>query len=392
LISGEYPPMQGGVADYTQIMARCFARRGHAVSVLTSARASQTDVTGDEDISVRAEIDRWGWIPLLTAVRSLAQEAHPDVINIQYQAAAYGMHPAITLLPRLCRWGLGPRIPCVVTYHDLLVPYLFPKAGRLRWRAVLALAQGASRVIVTNAEDEERLERENGLPPVDRIPIGSNVTTSLPLGYDRRAWRAGWDAAESTLVLCYFGFLNASKGGEELIEALATLRKKGRDVHLVMIGGSLGASDPTNRVYLERVRQAIETDQMSQHVTWTGHLSDEEVSASFGASDIAVLPYRDGASFRRGSLMAALTHGMPIVSCTPRVQMPEIVHGENMWLTPAGDGAALAEGIARLADDPGLRARLGAGARSLSSRFDWDRIADLTLCTFEQAIESWRRV
>ena len=35
LISGEYPPMQGGVGDYTQEMAREFVAQGHQVSVLT---------------------------------------------------------------------------------------------------------------------------------------------------------------------------------------------------------------------------------------------------------------------------------------------------------------------------------------------------------------------
>jgi len=34
LISGEYPPMQGGVGDYTREMARSFVTLGHEVWVL----------------------------------------------------------------------------------------------------------------------------------------------------------------------------------------------------------------------------------------------------------------------------------------------------------------------------------------------------------------------
>ena len=47
---------------------------------------------------------------------------------------------------------------------------------------------------------------------------------------------------------------------------------------------------------------------------------------------------------------------------------------------------ALAAAILRLADDPALRARLGAGGRRLVEReFSEDRIADATL-------ELWRRL
>lgn len=386
LISGEYPPMQGGVADYSHILAQRFGQRGHSVGVLTSRDAAGASVFGDEGVTPRAVMARWGWWELTSAARRAAAEIEPDVINIQYQAAAYGMHPAINLLPRLFSLGMAGRVPCVVTFHDLLVPYLFPKAGPVRWWSITELAQSSAHVIVTNTEDYERLSSEHRMPPIHRIPIGSNVTTALPADYDRSAWRSRWDATDDALVLCYFGFLNASKGGEELIEALATLRREGRDVRLVMIGGSLGASDPTNRAYLTRVQQAIEAAHLAPHVTWTGHLSDEEVSASFGASDVTVLPYRDGVSFRRGSLMAALAHGMPIISCRPRAALPEIVHGENIWLVPPEDASALALGIAQLADAHDLRRRLSAGARALSHLFDWDAIADHTLDVFLEAI------
>jgi glycosyltransferase involved in cell wall biosynthesis len=312
----------------------------------------------------------------------------PTMINIQYQAAAYGMHPAINFLPRACasRW-LG-RVPCVVTFHDLLVPYLFPKAGPLRWWVNLELARHSRGVIVTNIEDQLRLECEGHLPPVRRIPIGSNVAAQLPSGYDRAAWRRRWGLDVDALVTCYFGFLNASKGGEELIEALAILRQSGLDARLLMIGGSVGASDPTNAAYLARVRAAIAAQGLDAHVIWTGYLSDEELSASFAAADLCVLPYRDGVSFRRGSLMAALTHGLPIVSTEPRVPVPEIVHGENLWLVPPRDAPALATAIRELGNDESLRERLGRGAAELARLFDWDLIAEHTLDFFGEILDS----
>ncbi|MFH1084192.1 MAG: glycosyltransferase family 4 protein [Chloroflexota bacterium] len=366
MISGEYPPMEGGVADFTAIVAMRLAARGHDVQVLTSQRAADAV---RERVAVHATMERWSWGPLYGRVCALARAFRPDVINIQYQAAAYGMHPAINLLPRVTA------VPCVVTFHDLLVPYLFPKAGPLRWQAILALARGCRQVIVTNAEDRERLLAARGLPAVRMVPIGSNVAFRLPSGYDPVAWRARWGVPADALLLGYFGFLNASKGGEELVEALARLRRAGRDARLLMIGGAVGASDPTNRAYVERVRALITAQGLDEAVVWTGYLPDEQVSACFRCLDVCVLPYRDGVSFRRGSLMAALAHGAAIVSSQPRVALPEIIHGENMWLVPPEDPAALAEAIAALAADPGLRQRLGQGAALLARRFDWDAIA-----------------
>ncbi|MBM3189987.1 MAG: glycosyltransferase, partial [Chloroflexi bacterium] len=250
LISGEYPPMQGGVADFSAILANELARQGAEVHVLTSIEAGAQ--ARADAVRVHAILRAWRWAPLYRAVRELLRDVRPEVINIQYQAAAYGMHPAINLLPRVF-----PGVPAVVTFHDLKVPYLFPKAGALRWRVVLELARASRAVIVTNEEDRLQLEGRRGMPQLYQIPIGSNITTASPADDARDAWRDRWGIAPDALVLCYFGFLNPSKGGEELIEALAELRTRGYTPYLLMIGGSVGASDPTNRAYLERVRASI---------------------------------------------------------------------------------------------------------------------------------------
>lgn len=370
LISGEYPPMEGGVADFTAILGEHLAEQGAQVHVLTS---SQVTLPAAGQVRVHP-LESWSWKPLWGTMRRLLRELEPDVVNIQYQTAAYGMHPAINLLPRVFR-----RAPFVVTFHDLLAPYLFPKAGPLRWWVNLALARGSDAVIVTNAEDRARLAATRWISPLALIPIGSNITPTLPPAYNRQEWRQHWRIPEDALLLCYFGFLNESKGADDLIAALQGLRWTGHDARLLMIGGATGASDPTNWTYLELVKRNIRERGLEEQVIWTGHLPDEEVSASFCGADICVLPYRDGVSFRRGSLMAALAHSMPIISTYPQVDLPELVHGGNIWLVPPRDPQALTRAIARLASDQPLRQSLGAGARALSHRFRWPQIAMRTL-------------
>jgi len=276
----------------------------------------------------------------------------------------------------------------VVTFHDLKVPYLFPKAGRLRWWVNLALARWSDAAIVTNAEDFARLSTYSFGRPLSLIPIGSNISPETPAGYDRERWRAQWGLKPDDLLLSYFGFLNESKGAETLVRALDKLVQSAPNIQLMMVGGKVGSSDPTNLAYLKKIECLIEELGLTDRVFWTGYTPQPEVSANLLASDICVLPYQDGASFRRGSFMAALAHGLPIVSTRPRVDVPELRHGENILLVPPDAPVALAAAIVRLAEDAKLRRCLGEGAARLAQEFTWEKIAEKTGALYEEISNS----
>ena len=61
LISGEYPPRIGGVADYTCHLAQALARLGHHVSVLTTAngRSDGWAMEADGDVEVYRDVRDW---------------------------------------------------------------------------------------------------------------------------------------------------------------------------------------------------------------------------------------------------------------------------------------------------------------------------------------------
>ena len=65
------------------------------------------------------------------------------------------MHPAINFLPRRLR-KKNPHLRWVTTFHDLLPPYLFPKAGPLRERVTRILANNSDVSIATNERDLEQ--------------------------------------------------------------------------------------------------------------------------------------------------------------------------------------------------------------------------------------------
>ncbi len=360
------------MGDFTAQLGRALAGQGHRVHVITS-RSQPKDLPHQAPrVSVHRWIDRWGW-HCWEQVTSLAEDLALEVLDVQYQAAAYGMHPGINVVPR--REG---RPPTVVTFHDLKVPYLFPKAGPLRWWAVRMLARRADAVIVTNREDHLRLEDEINPRRLNLVPIGSNIPLSPPAGYDRDAERARWGIQPEDLLLGHFGFLNETKGSLELIEALALLVNQGVPTHLLMIGGRVGSSDPTNREYAEKVRRLIADLSLTERVHWTGYTSPAEISAALLATDVCVLPYRDGVSFRRGTLLACLAHGRAVITTRPTVPLPEIQDGSNVLLIEPRDPEGLARAAAQLSTDPDLQARLQRGARTLAAEFSWETIARRT--------------
>ncbi len=393
-ITGEYPSMQGGVGDYTRRLSQALGGLGVDVHVLTHVEAGGDHLRPNPEPyepTVYPEVERFDW-GLWQRTARLVRELRPDIVHIQYQSAAYDLHPAVNILPWFLRMRRDrPRL--VTTFHDLRYPYLFPKAGPLRWQAVLALLRGSDRSVITNLADWAHLARTTLLPRLVPIPIGSNIRCQPPADFDRARQRARWGAGPQDWLLAYFGFLNRGKGGETLVRALAELVRGGRPAHLLMVGGKIGSSDPTNAAYLARVEALIADLGIADRVHWTGFTDASQVSANLLATDCAVLPYREGASLRHGSLMAALAHGLPIVTTEippdlRQVQgvFPMLQDGESARLVPPEEPALLAAAVTEVMDDPALRARLAAGALALSRQFEWETIARRHVAAYSQLL------
>jgi glycosyltransferase involved in cell wall biosynthesis len=408
MLSAEYPPRPGGIGDYTRRLGLSLVERGQQVVVLTIDEARFTIHHLDSSISsaqstILNPTSDWGW-RIGRDVRAALQRLRPDILHIQYQTGAYGMHPAINFLPRRLR-ALQHRPAVVVTAHDLLPPYLFPKAGRLRQWVTRRLVADADAVIVTNQDDYRRVAEDWRLAirkrtskptryPVPNtqslvlIPIGSNITVAPPENYDRAAWRLQLGIDDGETLLAFFGLISLSKGLDTLLDALARLPPHFR---LLVIGGA--ATAPEDRAYANAIGEQIARLGLQQRIMITGHCDEADVSAHLLAADIGVLPFADGASLRRGSLLAALAHGLPVVTTlqtndqgrTTKEDARALGHssfalrpftdGENVLLVPPGDAPALEAAIERLARDARLREQLAAGGRMLADQFGWDAIA-----------------
>lgn len=365
-VTGEYPPMRGGIGDYTARLVAALAETGWQASVLTAKAAGTRD-----DPRLLPWVGRWDWTAGRT-VRRAVEETGADLVHIQYQTGAFAMHPVVNLLPAMLR-GVRPRVPVVVTFHDLRTPYLFPKAGPVRRWANRMLAIGAEGIVVTNAHDRARLARWPRVAArTVTIPIGSNLPD--PGAVDPGPTRDRLGIAEGETAVGFFGFLTRDKGVDLLLDALERLRE--HRVRLVIVGGGLGDTDAANAAYHRSLRERLARSRVPSTVT--GHLAPVDAAESLAALDLIALPFRQGASLRNGTLIAAVRSGTPVVTTDPAPDdsLDPLVGGESVWLVPPGDVDALARAISLLLGDASLRARLRDAARGAAAAFDWSHIAE----------------
>lgn len=364
--------MRGGVGAYTAALAQALVGLHLDVSVVTSRQAAAKEQWAFT-VPVYPIVDRWDW-RIWQRLPALAHQIGATCLHVQYQTAAFAMNPAINLAPGL--WRRGRRLSVAWTYHDLLVPYLWPKAGeRIRRWITLRPTQTSQIVVATNEGDYQQLASLHRPATLLKIPIGSNIAVHELSPGEREVARAQRGYHTETLLIGYFGFLNRSKGGLTLVRTLYELVQQGHDAHLLMIGERVGTSDLTNDAYLQEVEALIATLGLHDRVQWTGHLDDEGVSAALHLVDVLLMPYNDGASLRRGTLMAGLAHGCAIVTTTPQSPLPELVDGRDLRYVPPENPQAAAHVIAQLAATPSLRHALGTGARTQSQQFTWSAIA-----------------
>ena len=110
------------------------------------------------------------------------------------------------------------------------------------------------------------------------------------------------------------------------------------------------------------------------------------MSHILNAADIFVVPYDDVVSIRRGSLMAGLAHGRPVVSTISTLPSAYLRDGDNIALVPPKDAAALAARIASLLAKPEEAACLGKAALAVAERFSWSSIAQETRNLYAQVL------
>jgi glycosyltransferase involved in cell wall biosynthesis len=297
-----------------------------------------------------------------------------DLVHIQYTPELFGRSCWMKLLPLLLALRRGPKV--VTTPHTLVGGYASAK--------VLAplLVGFSQRIICPNEEVYSLISRRLPLfrSRLRSIPIGSSISPVPDPARARDAVREELALPAEVLLLSHFGFAYPGKGQETLLSAARHLREDGISFRLLMIGGVWPEAPEYYRALQDMSRKA----GLDHHVCWLGHCDRGRVASLLAASDICLLPYDDGISLRRSTLLAGIVQRLPIVSTVSGRPSRWFHDGENVMLVPPKNPRALATAVETIVRSPDLRGRLHAGAASLADQFGWPRIAEQTLAVYRE--------
>ncbi len=199
------------------------------------------------------------------------------------------------------------------------------------------------------------------------IGIGNGRDPALfhPDPAARRRIRAELGVAEDRVVVIAVSRLVRHKGYPELLEAMRAV-----DAELWVVGERL-ASD-----HGDDMEPVFAASGLGTRLRRLGYR--EDIPALLAAADIFALPsHFEGLPM---SIIEAMLTGLPVVATEISGPREQVVDGATGFLVPPAQVAPLAAALRRLADDPDLRARLGAAGhvRALE-RYDEAKVVAHTL-------------
>ncbi len=248
--------------------------------------------------------------------------------------------------PLAAKWpmaaGVAGRIPAVVATVQLYLPFQATRSTLLQHRL---LARGVGRYICVSRFVAEACMAHVGWP-ASRVSVVHN-------GIDPGLWERGdADAGRAVLgaggpVALTLARLDPQKGLEVLVAAAAQVP----DVRFAIAG------EGPERPALER---EIARLGLGDRVVLLGRR--EDAPDLLAACDLFVLPSRfEGLPV---SVVEAMAACRPVVATAIGGTDEAVADGETGLLVPAGDAAALAAAVARIAGDQGLAERMGAAGRA----------------------------
>lgn len=348
LISGSLPPRICGVGDYVYRLAAAISEVGPDIQVLTTAGPVRVGA----GFSVRAGVRGWGFSHLPDAIREI-RSASPDIVHLQYPTAEYGAG----LLPQALALS---RVPFITTIHEASYSHILRRASLYPFLAFV------DQVVATTSFEANYMVRM--YPPVRArisvIPVGSSIPAVHTRSRDRN-------------VIVYFGLVAPNKGLEDFLR-LAKLAKASGEHWIFQVVGTPPSKHDT---YAKNLRYAAR----SLAVEWRSNLPAEEVAQHLANAGAVYLPFPDGASLRRTSLIAALLNGSPVITTRGEATPKGLTDGEKVVYADSPETAL--EAVGTITSNPGFGDRLSRGAVKYAERFSWPEIARQHVALYESVLD-----
>ena len=297
-----------------------------------------------------------------------------DLVCLQHEYGIFGGRAGGHILALLREL----RMPIVTTLHTILEQ---PDSDQ---RRVLEEIAGLSdRLVVMSQRGIDFLTDiyHVSTDKIDFIPHGIPDVPFVDPSFNKDLF-----GVEGKMVLLSFGLLSASKGIENVIEALPAIIAAHPNVVYMILGETHphvkeidGESYRLSLQWLARER-GVE----SNVVFYNRFVSLEELIEFIGAADIYITPYLNRAQITSGTLAYTLGAGKAVVS-TPYWYAEEMLAEERGVLVPFSDPAALARGVIDLLSDEIKRHAMRKRAYVFGREMIWSAVAQRYLETFERA-------
>lgn len=370
----ELPPIGGGAGTATANLARCLAKRGVEVMVLSSRfgalphREIRDDYTIVRVPVIRRQAFRCTPPEMLTYIAGgllpslqVAADWRPDVT-----CAFHGIPCGPLSLALQARYG----IPYVVSLRGGDVPGFLKE--ELAWmhtltRPFIRYIWRRAASVVANSPGLAGLAKQSWPEgAIGVIPNGVDVNQFSPPEDRTRP-------ASPVRLLCV-GRLVRQKGIGSLIQALA---RTSAPVALRIVG------DGPDRPLLEGL---VAEARLGDRIEFAGWVDRSRLADHYQWADAFVLP-----SLEEGmanAMLEALAAGLAVVTTGVYGNEGLVQAGVNGYQVLPADPDALAAAIDRLASlEPRHLASLGKASRELSLGYTWEAAADQYLELFEAARE-----
>jgi glycosyltransferase involved in cell wall biosynthesis len=207
--------------------------------------------------------------------------------------------------------------------------------------------------------------RTRGADPV-RVHVVPNGCDLHLFGPHIAPWRPDIAAPWESLAV-YAGAHGRANGLDALLDAAAALRARGETRLRILLVGDGGAKP----ALIARARA-----EGLSNVSFLDPMPRARLGALYAGSQVALHLLAGLPEFAEwtapNKIMDGLAAGLPVVTNQPGRAARILADGPSGIAVPAGDAGALADALGRLANDPALRARLGAAGRRQAVT-TWDR-------------------
>lgn len=370
------------VSLHFRALASRLAARGHRVVMLVDGRKREA-----EDHAGNPAVYTW---PSRRPVK-LRDALFLLRLALRHRPACLVANFGASNVMMLVGWLLGVRRR-VLWYHTVSAAIDLDAKGaswktralRLRKRFVYG---AATHVVPASAAGLEDVRGVFGVP-ADKCRVFYNSLED-PLAKPERAQPKGGSAAvretlarESDAVepqtrrLVCVGRLFPTKGQDVLIRALALLKERAPCVRIEFLGG--GPEEGT----LRKLAREVSVEDACE---FAGAVSHAEVLRRVARADATVVPSRsDNCPL---VVIESLALGVPLVASKVGGIVETIDEGVEGFLVPPDDAAALADRLAALLTDEGLRRRMGGAARArFLAQFEQGRVVAEQVRWFEGVV------